>query len=312
MEFSFYRNIKGKLKKKGLSTSKKGGQADGSNQLVVLAKQLDDREKLDPDLRELTISSFKSNLASAQLGEFLMVARNLAKTQNKVVSDEEHKKLVVDVYREALLMCDRSFIRPIKLELGRFYESQRMFLEAAECYKQSMCISLCVRNLIQARKYQSALDELKNCPSHLMTASEYTSMFLLQLLLDDELDELKRCSLQHLSSISRTSTSRGVIPLDDHLFDLTGLLQSLLIVQNEDNQARTEEDMKAVRDGEIRHLIAKRLAAFLDQTQMELLNMINSEVKPLAGQETSGTPIETKKFQETLPEALADIQQVSE
>jgi hypothetical protein len=129
--------------------------------------------------------------------------------------------------------------------MGRLYESQQMFLEAAECYKQSMCINLCVHNLILAKKYQNALDELKNCPSHLMSSCEYTSMFLLQLLLNDDLDEMKRCSLQHLASISRTSTNRGLIPLNDRLFDLTGLLESLLIVLQEEEKLREQDEKRA-------------------------------------------------------------------
>lgn len=274
MEFTFYRNIKGKLKKRGLPF-KKTGQEDVPNQLVNLAKQLDDQEQLSSNLSQLTIANCRANLSSSQLGEFLMVARTLSKARDKLVINDEHVKLIVHLYSEALLICDRSFIRPIKLEMGRFYESQQMFSEAAECYKQSMCISLCVHNLILAKKYQNALDELKNCPSHLMTSREYTSMFLLQLLLDDDLDELKRCSLQHLASISRTSTNRGLIPLNDHLFDLTGLLESLLILQ-QDEKASQEQNEKQAKDTKIKDLIVNRLRAFLDPTQAQLLHMLTS------------------------------------
>jgi hypothetical protein len=277
MDFPFYRNIKGKLKKRGLP-SKKAGTEGVSNQLVNLAKQLDEQDRLDSDLCQLTIANCRANLSSNQLGEFLMVARTLSKAQSKTTLNEEHIKLVVHLYSEALLICDRSFIRPIKLEMGRFYESQQMFSEAAECYKQSMCINLCVQNLVEAKKYQSALYELKNCPSHLMTAREYTSMFLLQLLLDDELDELSRCSLQHLASISRTSTNRGLIPLNDHLFDLTGLLESLLIVQQDEKSFQGQNE-RLSKDARINDLIVDRLSAFLDPIQTQLLHMITSETK---------------------------------
>jgi hypothetical protein len=278
MEFSFYRNIKGKLKKRGLPF-KKPGQEDAPNQLVNLAKQIDNDDQLSSELGKLTLSNYKGNLSSGQLGELLMVARTLFKAQNKLVPDEEHTRLIVHVYSEALLICDRSFIRPIKLELGRFYESRQMYSEAAECYKQSMCINLCVQNLILDKKYRNALDELKNCPSHLMSSREYTSMFLLQLLLDEDLDELKRCSLQHLASISRTSTSRGLIPLNDHLYDLSGLLESLLIVK-QDRKIFQDQDERRTKYEKIMSLIVDRLSAYLDPAQVQLLHMIVSETTP--------------------------------
>lgn len=279
MEFLAYRNIKGKLKKRGL-LFKKTSLEDASGQFYTLARQLDDH-KLYSGFCHLAVASCQNKKSSGQVGAFLNAARAFSQARDEIISAEDHVQLVVWVYTEALLICDRSFIRPIRLELGRFYESHQMFSQAAECFKQCMCISNCVYNLILAKRYQSALDELKNCPSHLLTSGDHTSMFLLELLLHEDFEELNRNSLHHLSSSSRISTNRGLMPIDDYLFNLTGLLESLLILQR-DKRARQEQSKvvgkDSIKDEKIKNLIVDRLCAVLDPAQTQILHLIASDV----------------------------------
>lgn len=264
MEFLSYKAIKAKSKKRGL-LFKKPSFEDTSNQLYSLARQLDDH-KLYAGFCHLAITNCHEK--SSQVGAFLNAARAFSQANYEIISLEDHTRAVIWIYSEALLNCDRSYIRPICLEMGRFYETHKMYQQAAECFKQSMSISRCVYNLILSKRYESALDELKNCPSHLMTTKDHTSMFLLELLLNEDVAELGRNSLQHLSSISRTSTDRGQLPVDDHLFDLSGLLESLLILL-QDRKSSTQTNSS--KDKKIQELIVDKLSAFLDPAQIQLL-----------------------------------------
>lgn len=269
MEYLTYRTIKAKLKKRGI-LFKKPSIEDASNDFYSLARQLDDH-KLYSGYCHLAIANCQAgNKISAQTGAFLNAARSFAKANHDIVSREDHIKLVIWIYTEALLICDRTFIRPIRLEMGRFYELHGLYQQAAECYKQSMCISGCVNNLIFAKCYRSALDELKNCPSHLLSTKEHTSMFLLELLLNEDIEELNRNSLQILSDDSRVSTNRGLLPTDDNLYDLAGLLESLLILQKEKEHQKNEQ---------IKQSIIERLSAFLDPAQIRLLQQITSNIE---------------------------------
>lgn len=277
MEFSAYRNIKEKLKRKGL-LFKRPDLDDEADQAYPMVQQLDDH-KLYAGLRHLAIVNCQSKKSSGQVGAFLNAARAFSQARDEIVSAEDHIQLVVLMYTEALNICDVSFIRPIRLELGRFYESHQLYLQAAECFKQSMCISKCVHNLILAQRYKNALDELKSCPSHLLTSHDYTSMFLLELLIHEDFEELSRNSLDHLSSSSRIATDRGLMPINDHLFDLTGLLESLLILQQDKKTRKSIKppDKDYTKNGKIKELVMDRLCAFLDPPQMQLLNLIASD-----------------------------------
>lgn len=271
MEFLNYKIINAKLKKRGL-LFKKPSVEEASAQFYQLARQLDDH-KLYSGFCHLAITSCQGKIG--QTGAFLNAARALAQANHEVISLEDHIRAVIWIYTEALLICDRSFIKPICLEMGRFYELHKMHQQAAECFKQSMSISRCVYNLILAKRYKSALDELKNCPSHLMTTKDHTSLFLLELLLNTEdFEELNRNSLQHLSTSSRTSTNRGLLPIDDHLFDLTGLLESLLISRRDKRNSSSPED--CAKSKKIINSIIDKLSAFLDPAQIQLLYHITS------------------------------------
>lgn len=268
MEFLNYRCIKIKLKKKGI-LFKKLNVEDASSQFYTLSRQLDDY-KLYSGLCHLAISD--CNNKSNKTASFLNAARAFSRARHEIISIEDHIKAVIWIYTEALLICDRSFIKPICLEMGRFYESHNMYQQAAECFKQSMSISRCVYNLILAKRYQNALDELKNCPSHLMTSKDHTSMFLLELLFYEDSEELSRNSLQQLLAKSRTSSIRGYIPVDERLFDLTGLLESLLIVRKD--KAKTVDN--CTKSDRIKNSIIDKLSAFLDPAQTQLLHAITA------------------------------------
>lgn len=268
MEFLNYRCIKIRLKKKGFLV-KKPNLEDATSQFYTLSRQLDDH-KLYSGLCHLAISNCNSK--SNKAASFLNAARAFSQARHEIISFEDHIRAVVWIYTEALLICDRSFIKPICLEMGRFYESYNMHQQAAECFKQSMSISRCVYNLILAKQYQSALDELKNCPSHLMTPKDHISMFLLELLFYEDMDELSRNSLQQLLAKSRTSSIRGYIPVDERLFDLTGLLESLLILHKD----RLNSTHKNAKSDRIKNLIIDKLSAFLDPAQTLLLHAITA------------------------------------
>lgn len=301
MEFLNYRSIKAKLKKRGL-LFKKPSFEDASGQFYLLARQLDDH-KLYSGFCHLAITNCQSkqnreqgsnnpanstnnniniysNNNRGQVGSLLNAARAFSQASYEVISLEDHIKTVIWIYTEALLQCDRSFHRPICLEMGKFYESHKMYQQAANCFKQSMSISRCVHNLILSKRYKNALDELKNCPSHLMTTKDHTSMFLLELLLNEDINEINRNSLQHLSLSSRAATSKGLLPTDDQLFDLNGLLESLLIYRQDiwkyHDDASTQPTPKR-KDLKIKESIVDKLSAFLDPAQIQVLNLISAK-----------------------------------
>lgn len=270
MEFLNYKGIKGKLKKRGL-LFKKPSVEEASNQFYTLARQLDDH-KLYAGFCHLAISKCQGKSAG-QVGAILNAARAFSKANHEIITLDDHIRTVIWIYSGALLICDRSFIKPITLEMGRFYESHKMYQQAAECFKQSMSISRCVNNLILAKRYENALDELKNCPSHLMTTKDQTSMFLLELWLNGDAAEVGRSSLQHLSLNSKTTTTHGQLSIDDHLFDLNGLLESLLIFKQDKKNSATG---KKLRRTKVQESIADKLSAFLDPAQIQLLYLITS------------------------------------
>lgn len=279
MEFLNYRGIKSKLRKRSGLLFKKPNPEDASSQFYSLARQLDEH-KLYAGLCHLAITSCNLNqspaLASAsatakqgQLGALLNAARSFAQADQEIVFLDDHIRTVIWIYNEALLCCDNSFIKPICLEMGRFYESHRMYQQAAECFKQSMSISRCVNNLILCKRYCNALKELKNCPSHLMTTKEQTSMFLLELLLNENSDEFNESSLQNLAINSRTYVNGSALPVDDHLFSLHGLLESLLIFKRDTKNAKF-----CSRINKVKQSLVDKLCTFLDPTQIQLLHLI--------------------------------------
>lgn len=271
MEFLNYKGIKGKLKKRGL-LFKKPNLEDASSQLYSLARQLDDH-KLYSGYCHLAIANCQGK--SGQVGAFLNAARAFSRADYEISSLEDHIRAVIWIYSEALLICDRSFIRPICLEMGRFYEIHQLYQQAADCFKQCMSISRCVHNLILSKRYTTALDELKNCPSHLMTTKDHTSMFLLELLLSEDICETNRNSLQYLSTNSMTSTQKGSLPIDDHLYDLNGLLESLMIFKQDKRNSSPKLNSKL--DDRIKNSIIDKLSAFLDPAQIQLLYLITSK-----------------------------------
>lgn len=272
MEFLNYKGIKAKLKKRSLLFKKPSIEL-ASSQFYTLARQLDDHKSYS-GFCHLAISNCQGK--NGQVGAYLNAARLFAQADYEIISLEDHIRAVIWIYSEALLICDRSFIGPICMEMGRFYESHKMHLQAAECFKKSMSISRCVDNLILAKRYKSALDELRNCPSHLMTTKDHTSMFLLELLLNEDIGDSNRNSLQFLSVNSGTQTDRGLLPINDHLFDLNGLLESLLIFQQDKKSSPLKDGPKS---NKIKKSIIDNLSAFLDPAQIQLLYLIttNSE-----------------------------------
>lgn len=316
MEFLNYKNIKAKLKKRGLVPAKKPSQEETPNQFLLtsLERHLED-PKVYPGLHHLANTGGQTNSNNAgQVGTLLNAARAFSQAKYDTTPPEDHIKLVVWMYNEALLICDRSFIRPIRLEMAKYYESLAMYEQASECFKQSMSISKCVSNLILAKRYKSALDELKNCPSHLMTTKDHTSMFLLELLLNEDPEELSENSLQHLLHVSRTATNRGILPNDDHLFDLTGLLESLFTIHKDKKSLESQVDSKENKEqvdwsteDRIRNLIVEKLSAFLDPTQIQLLELmamggVDLNCLELEDQQEPSTPSCEIDEQQEIPE----------
>lgn len=273
MEFLNYKAIKSKLKKRGI-LFKKPNIEDASGQFYALARQLDDH-KLYAGLCHLAVTNCLGT--DGQVGAFLNAARSFSKASYEIVSPEDHVRAVVWIYTEALLNCDRSFIKPICLEMGRFYESLGMYQQAADCFKQSMSISRCVYNLILSKRYKSALDELKNCPSHLMTSQDHTSMFLLELLLNEDIKELNMNSLQQLSTSSEATTNRGALPIDENLYDLNGLLESLMILLQSRKQNESNNSGNKPKNLKIKNSIVNKLSAFLNPAQIQLLYLLTED-----------------------------------
>lgn len=272
MEFLNYRAIKAKLKRRGI-LFKKPSLEDASSQFYALARQLDDH-KLYAGMCHLAITNCQAT--DGQVGALLNAARSFSKAGYEIVSPEDHVRAVIWIYTEALMNCDRSFIKPICLEMGRFYESRGMYKQAADCFKQSMSISRCVHNLILSKCYKSALDELKNCPSHLMTLQDYTSMFLLQLLLKEDVSELGLTTLQQLSTSSKASSNCGSLPIDENLYDLNGLLESLMISLQSEKQNASGAGSTSSKNIVIKNSIVNKLSAFLDPVQIQLLFLITN------------------------------------
>lgn len=275
MEFLNYRTIKARLKKRGL-LFKKPSLEDASSQFYLLARQLDDH-KLYSGFCYLAVRNCLGR--TSQVGAFLNAARAFSQANYEVISLEDHVRDVIWVYSQALLICDNSFKRPIYLEMGRFHESHKMYQQAADCFNQSMSITRCVDNLILSKCYKKALNELKKCPPHLLTTKDIISLSLLEIYLNDDATSETQFQglLLDLSSNSATNdsygTSNGPLPVDDCLFDLYGLLDSLLLFKQDKRNTSAHYTKK---DMQIKEAITDQLSAYLNHSQIQLLYLITS------------------------------------
>lgn len=261
MEFLNYKAIKTKQNRRSI-LYKKPNPEDISAQFYSLARELD-HHKLYSGLCHLAVNTCLGK--DGQVGAYLNAARSLSKATFEIISLEDHVQSVKWVYREALLTCDSSFMGPINLELGRYYETRNLYIQASECFKQSMSISRCVLNLLRSKRYSKALEELKNAPSHLLSSKDNTTMFLLELLLADDGDD---CIVKPIEKLTSTSQDLHREPTDDYHNDLDGLLESLSIVHNENKKQASVKNVK------IKRLLIEKLSAFLDQAQIQLLYLL--------------------------------------
>lgn len=264
MEFLNYKAIKTRQNRKGL-LYKKPNPRDVSAQYYSLARELDDH-KLYSGLCHLAVNTCFSK--DYQVEAYLQAARAFSKGSTNVIHIEDHVQSVKRIYKEALLICDSSFMIPIYLELGRFYESHNMHLQAAECYKQSLSMTRCVRNLILSRHYKRALEELRNSPSQLLSRNDKTTMYLLELLLNEDEGESNNLSMINPSNNRQNQSDLDLLPIDDNLFELHGLLDSLLICRKD-----------RIHNPKIEKSLVSKLSAFLDQTQIHLLYLILASSK---------------------------------
>lgn len=269
MEFLNFKAIKTKQNRRSI-LYKKPNPEDISAQFYSLARELD-HHKLYSGLCHLAVNTCLGK--DGQVGAYLNAARSFSKATFEITSLEDHVQSVKWVYKEALLTCDSSFMAPIHLELGRYYETRNLYIQASECYKQSMSISRCVLNLLRSKRYSKALEELKNAPSHLLSSKDNTTMFLLELLLagDVERDSSGLDKPEKLTCTSWKSAQKT--PTDDYNSDLNGLLESLSIVHHESRK------QSSVKNEKIKRLIIEKLSAFLDQAQIQLLYLLYD--KPL-------------------------------
>lgn len=258
MEFLNYRNLKQRQNKRGL-LYKRPNPRDLSTQYYTLSRELDEH-KLHAGLCHLAINTCYDK--DIQIEALLNAARAFSKGANSVISLDDHVQTVKWIYKEALQLCDPSFIIPIYSELGRYYESQNKHMLAADCFKQSMSISRCVHNLLLSKSYKRALEELRSSPSHLLSKTDHTTLFLLVLLLQEDFNELNHVENRVLCEIN-DQNNLDHLPLDDQTFNLNGLLESLLAYH---------KDKKCNK--KIQESIAQKLSAFLDQAQIQLLYLV--------------------------------------
>lgn len=252
MEFLNYKVIKTKQNRRGI-LYKKPNPEEISSQYYALARELEDHNYYS-GLCHLAVNSCIDK--GSQVGAYLNAARSFSKADSEIISTEDHVQSVKWVYKEALSICDSSYLAPINLELGRYYETKKMHLQAAECFKHSMSISRCVLNLLQSKLYKNALEELKNYPSHLLSLKDHTTMFLLELLVTEDPEGLPKKA-------------------NSDIDDLSGLLESLSMAYRPflDNQQTSPKNEK------IKKIIVDRLSAFLDQAQMQLLFLLYDKAK---------------------------------
>lgn len=272
MDLFNYKDIKAKLKKRTIFT-RRPSLEDEDSPFFAVAKQIDDAN-LYKELYHFVMKSANnqsgSNVKSNQVGAYLKTARNLAAASHEKNPPDNYIKAVIWIYTESLHICDQSLIKPIRIEFGRFYESHKMFEQAAECYKQSMSISRCVYNLILCNNFKGALEELRNCPSHLLTNHDYTNMFLLELLTVDDLAELKVNARKYFYLNSQIETQRGALPIDEQLYNLSSLLESFVIIQYEiQNKVLAPEQSEKIQQS-----IMYKLRPYLDPAQIQLVHLI--------------------------------------
>lgn len=270
-EFGQYKIITSKLRKRIL---RKPNFNEAIRNLAQLSNQLQDHKPYS-GYCQLAIAKCESLTGDqgGQVGALLDAARSFSQSGNDTGKSKstsctnrngdihetgDDSKAAIWAYQQALLYCDPFMAKPISLELARYYESLNMYQEASEYYKRCMYIRQCVQCLILSKSYELASAKLKSCPANLLTKEDLVTMFLLELLLNDP--------NTYIFQLPIISGSEG--SCDAHLYDLNGLLESLLLFYKNEN--RTVRCKDAIVD---------RLSAKLDPIQINLLYLISTTKK---------------------------------
>lgn len=272
-EFGQYKSITSKLKRRIL---RKPNFNEAIKNLAQLSNQLQIHKPYS-GYCHLAIAKCESLTGDqgGQVGALLDAARafsqsgrdnsgknrliNSASSSNGNQETGDDSKAAIWAYQQALLYCDQFMTKPISLELARYYESLKMYQEASEYYRRCMYIRQSVQCLILSKSYELALAKLKSCPANLLTVEDLVTMFLLELLLNDP----NRYNFQ-LPIIKDSSNSTS----DAHLYDLNGLLESLLLLFKSHNMPIKCKDA-----------IVDRLSTKLGPIQIHLLYLISTTKK---------------------------------
>lgn len=275
MEFLDYRNIRNKLNKKGL-LHKKPNFDEASAQFYSLARKLDDH-KLYAGLCHLAVTHCQNR--EGQVGAFLNAARAFSQGSHQTVAPEYNFQDVKWMYKEALLICDKSFIGPVYFELGEFFESHGLFQHAAECFMRSQSTTRCVKNYILSHNYEKALEVLNNCPKISLSREDYITKRLLELvvtqlsdMIDVDATKSSPSYCENILSDTEMHDEHDALPVDDVLYNMNGLLKSLIILQKE----RALKTQRCRKLREIQVTLVDKLSVFLSEIQIQLLYTIIS------------------------------------
>jgi len=244
-EFSQYKNISAKLKKRFLVRKPNFGEA--SEQFQALGRDLQDFPNYS-GYCSLAAARCEQNLAntSSELHMLLQAARNFANGGDI--------NAAVSAYRHALKICDQAVLSSVYAEMAEMYKKNKSYLEAADAYRDGELFEDAALCFILADKHILALNCYDKIDDDQLTHEDLVTAYLLKLYVNDP----RRNDVQ-FPVICCNSES-------DEIVSLNILLESLLII------LKDKQD-----DIHTKGQITAQLYPLLNGTQRDLLRLILDE-----------------------------------
>ncbi|XP_054166456.1 uncharacterized protein LOC128963935 [Oppia nitens] len=242
-DFANYKVISNKLKKRFLL--RRPNVSEVSEQFLSLSR----------DLNQFKAYSGYCCLAVARCEHSM--GNTAAETQAlldsaRLLRDGDQLNGAISAYRHALRVSHKSLHTSIYGELATLYKRHQKYLEASNVYIEANLLKEAIDCFLSCSQWERALETFSRVDSSVMTESDFVTLFLLKLYLNDT----NKCEF-NLPIVECN-------PQNDELMDLNIMLESLLIW----SQTRSED----IVDSIAAHLFPK-----LNGHQNQLLYLILTE-----------------------------------
>ena len=206
-DFSQYKIISGKLKKRFLL--RKPNLNEVSEQFSALSR----------DLKEFKAYSGYCSLAVARCEHSMANTAaevNALLDSARLLRDGNQLNGAISAYRHAIKIAEPSIVVSIYAELAHLYKFNNRFIEASNVFIEGQLFKEAIDCYLKCNEWEKALDCFSKISTERMKESDFVTLFLLKLYLNDSKSEF------HLPVIECHSEN-------DELMDLNIMLSSLLI-----------------------------------------------------------------------------------